>query len=118
MLKTGNLFGKLPDAGQGEASEVLAKAGGAEVERIVSRGRASPEGFWYEQDRGEWVVVLQGGAGLRFSDPAEVVEMTAGDWVWIEAGRRHRVEWTEEAVDTVWLAVFLPAAASTTSVAD
>lgn len=110
MLNSGNLFAALPDTGRGEAIEVLARDGGVEIERIVSKGHASPEGFWYEQERGEWVVVLKGGAGLRFEDEGVVVELTAGDWVWIEAGRRHRVEWTAEDEETVWLAVFVRAA--------
>ena len=43
----------------------LAERPGAVVERIVSTGQASPEGFWYDQDWTEWVVVLAGEAGLR-----------------------------------------------------
>jgi len=38
------------------------------VERIVSQGHASPEGFWYDQDRNEWVIVLEGAAHIRFED--------------------------------------------------
>lgn len=29
------------------------------MERIVSQGHASPEGFWYDQDQNEWVMVLE-----------------------------------------------------------
>ena len=29
------------------------------IERIISTGQASPEGFWYDQDFDEWVVVLR-----------------------------------------------------------
>ena len=34
------------------------------VERIVSSGHCSPEGFWYDQDEQEWVPLLQGAARL------------------------------------------------------
>ena len=38
------------------------------IERIVSHSHASPEGFWYDQDQHEWVVVLKGAARLRFEE--------------------------------------------------
>jgi cupin 2 domain-containing protein len=34
------------------------------------------------------------------------VHLSAGDYVNIEAHERHRVEWTREDIETVWLAVF------------
>jgi len=30
------------------------------LERIVSHGQSSPEGFWCDQNKDEWVKVLQG----------------------------------------------------------
>ena len=75
-----------------------------ELEEIVSRGAASPEGFWYDQERCEWVLLAKGTATLRFEDEAEDdFEMSAGDYVLIPAGKRHRVEKTSE--DAVWLAL-------------
>ena len=89
-----------------EHTETLASFGGARVERIVSWGHASPDGFWYEQDEAEWVAVLAGRARLRFEDPSESVELTAGEHLLIAPHRRHRVEWTLPEKPTVWLAVF------------
>ena len=89
-----------------EFVEVLAGRGRTRVERIVSRGQASPEGFWYDQDEDEFVAVLSGAARLRFQDPDEVVAMGPGDHLTIPAHRRHRVDWTEPDASTVWLAVF------------
>ena len=54
---------------------------------------------------GEWVVLLAGEALLRFEDESEARRLRAGDWLLIEAMRRHRVEWTTPATPTVWLAV-------------
>ncbi len=54
----------------------------------------------------EWVVVLQGKAGLEFQGQAEVVEMQKGDFVNIPAHCRHRVAWTDPEQLTIWLAVF------------
>jgi cupin 2 domain-containing protein len=88
-----------------ELVERMKTGRGARIERIVSRGHASSEGFWYDQEEHEWVVVLSGRARLRFQDGGDV-ELGPGDYVDIAAHTRHRVEWTAPEVDTVWLAVF------------
>ena len=64
----------------------------------------SPQGFWYDQEQHEWVVVLSGAAQLRFED-GETIDMKPGDHVNIPAHRRHRVEWTTPDEPTVWLAI-------------
>ena len=106
-MSVGNLLRDLPDDTGEEHFEEIVAGPGSRVERIVSRGQASPAGFWYEQERGEWVAVLSGAARLRLEDPAEIVELRPGDHCWIAARRRHRVEWTDEKEPTVWLAVHL-----------
>jgi cupin 2 domain-containing protein len=52
------------------------------------------------------VVLLAGAARLRFADEPEERVFGPGDWLHIAAHRRHRVEWTDPAQPTVWLAVF------------
>jgi cupin 2 domain-containing protein len=99
-----NIFADLPAHLPDELITKLLEAGNVRIERIVSHGHASPEGFWYDQDLDEWVMVLQGAARLRFED--ETVEIKSGDFVNIPAHRKHRVEWTTPDVATVWLAVF------------
>jgi cupin 2 domain-containing protein len=84
---------------------VLLEAPGFRLERIVSMGHATPAGRWYDQDRAEWVLLLRGGAGLRFEDDAAPLTLRPGDHVLIPARRRHRVEWTDAAEPTVWLAL-------------
>lgn len=101
----GNLFADIPERATEEIVEVMASAEGVRVERIVSQGHASPEGFWYDQDEHEWVVLLKGAARLRFESEADAVELRPGDYVHIPAHRRHRVEWTSPDEATVWLAV-------------
>ncbi len=100
-----NLFTDLPTTLPEELVEVLAENQHVRIERIISTGHASPEGFWYDQDEAEWVVVLKGKAKLLFED-GETVEMTPSDHVLIPAHRKHRVEWTTADEPTVWLAVF------------
>jgi cupin 2 domain-containing protein len=90
----------LPD----ELVETLLAAPGVRIERIVSRGQSTPEGFSYDQDQSEVVVLLKGAARLRFED--ELIEMKPGDWINIPAHRQHRVEWATPDEPTIWLAVF------------
>jgi cupin 2 domain-containing protein len=101
-----NLLAPLPDADTAERVDTLLTRPGVRIERIVSRGQASPPGFWYDQPEPEWVLVLAGGARLRFADETEARILGPGDWVDIAPHRRHRVDWTDPAVPTVWLAIF------------
>lgn len=99
-----NLF-KIPDILPGEEIfEALIPDRGILIERIISAGKASPEGFWYRQDRDEWVVLLQGRAKLAWEN-GKRMELKAGDWVFIPAHERHRVEWTSQEPACIWLAV-------------
>jgi len=100
---TANLFTDLPARLPDELIGTLLETANVRIERIVSHGHASPEGFWYDQDQHEWVVVLKGAARLRFVDGT--VEMKPGDAVNIPAHKKHRVEWTTPDEPTVWLAV-------------
>jgi cupin 2 domain-containing protein len=74
-------------------------------ERIVSTGQASPPGLWYDQPCGEWLVLLTGAARLLFAGEAAPRSLRAGDFVNIPPHARHRVEWTDPTVPTVWLAI-------------
>jgi cupin 2 domain-containing protein len=89
-----------------ELVETLAEGKHVRIERTVSTGQASPEGFWYDQEESEWVVVLKGEARLLFEGDARPIHLEPGDHVTIPAHRRHRVEWTTPDEPTVWLAVF------------
>jgi len=100
-----NVFDTPPAPGAGEAFDVLLERPGLKIERIVSHGQASPPGFWYDQPQGEWVVVVAGAARLRFEDEAAARALRAGDSLDIAAHRRHRVEWTDPAGPTIWIAV-------------
>jgi cupin 2 domain-containing protein len=101
-----NLLSTLPDAGSAERFDALLSRPGLRIERVVSQGQASPAGFWYDQTDGEWVLVLAGAARLRFEDETDARLLGPGDWVDIDPHRRHRVDWTDPAVATIWLAVF------------
>jgi len=101
----GNLFAGPSRKAAAEAVETLVSSPAVRIERIVSTGQASPPGFWYDQDWGEWVMVLSGSAGLRFAGEAEPRRLGPGDHVAIPAHARHWVEWTDPGRPTVWVAV-------------
>jgi cupin 2 domain-containing protein len=90
-----------------EYSEILARSGDVTVERIISHGHATPPGTWYDQEKDEWVALLQGEARLTFSDGSEL-GMGAGDWAFIPAHRRHRVDQTSIDPPCIWVALHLP----------
>jgi cupin 2 domain-containing protein len=100
-----NLFRNIPAELPEELCETLLDAEHVRIERIVSKGHCSPDGFWYDQSEHEWVILIKGHA--RFVIEGEYsVEMGPGDMCNIPAHQRHRVEWTDEEDETIWLAVF------------
>ncbi|MCA9118785.1 MAG: cupin domain-containing protein [Planctomycetaceae bacterium] len=99
-----NLFTAIPECLPEELKETVLTSRMLRIERIVSHGHASPEGFWYDQPEHEWIVVLQGAASLQFDD--ENATLAPGDFLNIPAHRRHRVEWTTPDEPTIWLAIF------------
>jgi cupin 2 domain-containing protein len=101
-----NLFDPLPDAIAAESVDILLRRPGVRIERIVSLGQASPPGFWYDQDEGEWVLLLSGAARLRFEDEPKIRQLAPGDVIDVSPHRRHRIEWTDPSTPTIWLAVF------------
>ena len=100
-----NIFARVSDRLNDERIDAIVSSNDVRIERIVSTGQASPPGFWYDQDGTEWVMVLSGSAGLLFEGEAEPRVLGPGDYVDIPAHARHRVEWTNPAKPTVWLAV-------------
>lgn len=110
----GNIFDKRsivpPASTQEEGREVfetllvssLPPGRSVRLERIMSFGQE--RGEWYDQAWDEWVMVARGEAVLEWGD-GRVTELEAGDYLLIEAHRRHRVLRT--SFDCVWLALHL-----------
>ncbi|MDD2723788.1 MAG: cupin domain-containing protein [Methylovulum sp.] len=101
-----NIFKNIPEQLPEELFETLLKRGQVHIERIVSKGHATAEGYWYDQDCDEWVLLLQGQAIIDFENQPSL-RLSAGDYLLIPAHSRHRVAWTADNEDTVWLAVHL-----------
>ena len=100
-----NLFSDIPDNSREELFTTLLKHPGCRIERIISYGQASPDGFWYDQTWDEWVLLIQGAAELDLGD--RKVALTPGDHLLIPAGQKHRVTMTAPDQPTIWLAVHL-----------
>ena len=105
-MHKGNVYSAIPDHFREEILETLVDSGRVLIQRIISDSHKSPEGFWYDQPEGEFVLLLEGMAALRFEGEDELNVLKPGDWVDIPAHVRHRVEWTDPKQKTVWLAVF------------
>ena len=74
------------------------------IEKIVSNGQISPEIFWYEQEKSEFILLLEGFAILEFEN--REVELKKGDCINIKAKQKHRVKFTSLDEPTIWFAVF------------
>lgn len=105
--KIGNIFSLLEYNYQVavEHFETLFQNKNLKIEKIISQGHSSPEGFWYDQDEYEWVILLQGSAKIRFFNN-EIITLKPGDFILIEPHEKHRVEWTDPNCKTFWLAIF------------
>lgn len=101
-----NLYSGLPKTLPDELIETLVQNEQVRLEKIVSTGHASPDGFWYDQEESEWVMVLKGAAGLQFEGEEQIVSLQPGDHLLIPAHRKHRVAWTSLDEPTLWLALF------------
>ncbi len=105
MVNPINILAAIPAELPAELFETLAQADGVRVERIVSRGHATPPGEWYDQDQAEFVILVAGRASILFEGEDAPRELSPGDYLTIGPHARHRVEHTAPDQDTVWLAV-------------
>ena len=97
------MFDAIPTEMSEELIETIAGNKNVRIERIVSHGHASQEGFWYDQDEDEFVLLVEGEAELEFEDGT--MHLKPGDYLTIVAHRKHRVKWTTPEQPTIWLAV-------------
>ena len=103
--KFGNLFSNLPDQIDDEIFETIIDSEGCKIERIIFKGHHSLNNYWYDQEKNEWVMVLKGSAGLRLENDKEIIKMMPGDYINIPVHCKHRVEWTDSDIETIWLAI-------------
>lgn len=99
-----SIFGNIPADIPDEILEVLVESEQLTIERIISRGHTSPETGWYDQDRHEWVILLQGSATIDYVDGSSV-DLQPGDYQNIPCHVKHRVSRTSANPVAIWLAV-------------
>jgi len=104
MLSVKNLLTDIPGEMPEEICTEIVRSDDIRIERIVSRGQASPPEFWFDQETNEWVLLVKGSASLRFLNGREFA-LAPGDHLLIPRHVRHRVERTAPEGETVWLAV-------------
>lgn len=97
-----NIF-KLPDEiSKEELFEKLAQGKDVLIERIVSYGHTTPDDYWYNQEKDEWIILFQGEAAILFDDGNEI-NLKSGDYLLIPKHKKHRVIKTSSPC--IWLAV-------------
>ena len=99
-----NLFDieKIPNSE--ELTTILDESKNVRIERIISSGQTSPEGFWYNQNENEFVALLQGEAFISYEDGS--IRLKAGDTVLIPAHKKHGVDFTSVDLPCIWFCVF------------
>ena len=105
-MQSGNIFSDIPQSIDQERFEEILSSRNLRIERIISGRRSTPTGQWYDQAQDEWVILLTGSATLMIEGFSEAISLEPGDYVAIPAHMRHKVEWTDEAEETIWLAVY------------
>jgi len=53
---------EIPEHAEHELLTILLEKPHCKIERIASCGQSSPPGFWYDQPREEWVLLIEGEA--------------------------------------------------------
>ena len=76
------------------------------IERIISKGHCSPDDFWYDEPLNEFVLVVKGCGVIKLKKNGKEIRLEPGDYYNIPAHEKHRVEWTDENTETIWLAVY------------
>jgi cupin 2 domain-containing protein len=105
-MKTYNIFSDIPENIPEEIFETIISSEKICIERIISKGHRSAKGFWYDQEKNEWVILLKGAARILFENQEKPIHLKPGDHIHIPAHCRHRVDWTDPDCATIWLAVF------------
>ena len=103
---SGNIFHTIPQISrETEVFETIFSNDSIEIERIVSYGLTTPEGFWYNQDKNEWVLLLTGEAEIEYKN-GEKRYLKAGDYLMIPSHQEHRVSFTSKQPNASWLCFY------------
>ena len=85
-----------------EVSTILTKNKNVRIEQIISTGQVSD---WFDQDKTEFLVLLDGTAELEYEN-GKSVTLIKGDTLLINPHQKHRVVYTSNDPPCNWLCVF------------
>ena len=105
QLKIANIYdlpAKLPEK---ELFETLVDNDKVLIKKIVSSGQSTAPDDWYDQEKAEWLIVLQGEGELSYEDGSSI-KLISGDYLFIPAHKKHRVEYTSTKPPCIWLTIF------------
>ncbi|MCF6251129.1 MAG: cupin domain-containing protein [Methylococcaceae bacterium] len=103
-----NIFSDIPKQIPDELFQtLLSKEGQIKIERIISKGHSTPIKEWYDQIQDEWIILLKGKAKLQLKNNLSLINLNSGDYYFIPAHTKHRVQWTTPNMETIWLAIHI-----------
>ncbi len=94
----------LPDPNEKEHFKTLFSDGQILVERIISTGQISPNGEWYQSEKAEWLILLEGTAEIEYPNNKKI-SLKKGDYLYIHPNQKHRVAYTSQEPPCLWLAI-------------
>ena len=100
-----NIFSDIPPNLPNEIFDDIVTTDQLRIERIISKGHTSPDKGWYDQSENEWLIVLSGYGVIEFINGVKTT-LKRGDYLNINAHKKHRVIETSADEATVWLAIF------------
>ena len=99
-----NIFDGITAVGEEEQFDLLMKGTHYRIDRIVSSGHSSPQGFWYDQEDDAWILLVPGKATLE--GEGKFIDMKAGDYMFLPKNCKHRIEKTSVEPICIWLCFF------------
>ena len=96
-----NLFTPNPKNPQEEVFDTLLQTPNIQIEKITSNGQTSSS--WYEQEKDEWVLLIEGEGHLLFENNEEL-QLKKGEYIFIAKMKKHKVVYT--ASPTIWLVIY------------
>lgn len=99
-----NIYKQIQSNIPDELFEIISENENIKIERIISDGHSTPEDYWYDQEKDEFVILLKGNAELLFENKEKVI-LDEGDYLIIPKHKKHKVLSTSKTEKTIWLAV-------------
>lgn len=99
-----NIFSGFPGVFKGEVLEKLLDHGNVSIERVVLNSSSVGAGEWLCPSKPQWLMLMQGFVVLE-SESNSLIEIKAGDYLLLDEGKRHRVQWINPTDEAIWLSI-------------